>query len=308
MDLGQIAQYCFNLTTSYLQIEHRTEVISETQSAIKLTREYLLDDVFPVWSPLNSEISFSYNGGKDCQVLLLIYLSCVWEFFLLTLKDSQYERQYHLFPLKKLPTVFIDQEKTFSTLQDFVTTTSERYCLSLYESIRDDEKSVSMADAFEEYLKIHPETKAIVIGIRHTDPFAENLKTIQRTDPNWPDFVRLQPFLHWKLASVWSFLLYANEPICGIYSMGFTSIGSINNTLPNPYLKIQPNSNKPRLVFQWEIDHAFGKKKSQNNSLVNISKINRADIQLLSGLQDEFLPGWYLTDDSLERAGRIKRL
>lgn len=306
MDLGQIAQYCYNLTTSYLRIENATSVISETQDAIKLTRRCFLDDIFPTWSPLNSEISFSYNGGKDCQALLLLYLSCIWEFFLLTLEHSLYDPKYHAFPLKELPTVFIDHEQTFSTLEEFVATSSKRYCLSLYESGRDNERDTSMADAFKKYLEVHPEMKAFVIGIRHTDPYAANLKAIQRTDANWPDFLRLQPFLHWKLANVWSFLIYSNEPICGLYGLGLTSIGSINNTLPNPHLKVDQDD-KPNLMFQWEIEHAFSDSKDASGEAVNVSTVNAANLKLLNQPQDRYLPGWYLTDDSLERAGRIKK-
>lgn len=305
MNLGQISQFCYDLTSSYLQIKNETQVITETQDAIRLTRQYLLNDTFSRWSPLNSEISFSYNGGKDCQVLLLLYLSCLWEFFLLHVNSSQYEAEYHAFPLKKLPTVFIDQEETFSTLEQFVKDTSKRYCLSLYEPIRDEDKSANMADAFREFLKVHPETKSIVIGIRHTDPFAENLKPIQRTDPEWPDFVRLQPLLHWKLTHIWSFLLYSGEPICGLYNVGFTSIGSIRDTLPNPHLKI--NDGKPlNLNFRWEIEHSYGKFGKCADHSVKTSDLSKSDTELLAKLGERYLPGWYLVDDSLERAGRIK--
>lgn len=306
MNLEEVAHHCYNLTTSYLQIENATSIISETQDAIKLTRRYFLNDIFPTWSPLNSEISFSYNGGKDCQALLLLYLSCIWEFFVLTLQDCQYGRKYHAFPLKELPTVFIDQEQTFLTLEKFVSESSKRYCLSLYESGRDTEKDSSMAEAFEQYLGVHPEMQAFVIGIRHTDPYASNLKTIQRTDADWPDFLRLQPLLHWKLENVWSFLLYSNEPICGLYGVGLTSIGGISNTIPNPYLKID-QENSPDLKFEWEIKHAYSQDQNHPDGTVCTSKVDPNDLKLLDQPQDHYLPGWYLIDDSLERAGRIRK-
>ncbi|QLQ80306.1 hypothetical protein HG537_0D03070 [Torulaspora globosa] len=305
MDLGQVSEYCYNLTNSYLEIKNQTQVIADTQDAIRLTKRYFLQDIFPRWSPLSCEISFSYNGGKDCQVLLLLYLGCIWEFFLNSVQDSQYDRQYHQYPLRSLPTVFIDQEETFATMEDFVASTSERYCLSLYESVRDEGKKLSMPEAFDQYLKLHSDTKAIVIGIRYTDPYAADLKTIQPTDDDWPDFLRLQPLLHWKLSNIWSFLLFSNEPICGIYGMGFTSIGSIKNTLPNPHLNVD-RKDKPSLLFQWEIAHAFGKTDDQDPE-VNVSQVNHKDLALLNNSNEKYLPGWYLTDDSLERAGRVKR-
>lgn len=288
--LAWIAERCYRITQSYLQIEEpRTKIIAETKDAIQLTRKHLLEEIFCRWSPLNGEISLSYNGGKDCQVLLLIYLGCLHEYCLKNMPDGQ-------FPIEKLKAVFIDQAETFTTLEHFVEDTKERYALSLYESVRGVDKNISMAQAFVNYLMDYPETKAIVVGIRYTDPFAQNLKPIQRTDDGWPDFLRLQPILHWKLAHIWSFLLYSGEPICGIYSVGFTSLGDISHTLPNSHLKA---SSPPPLHFQWEIEHSFNGDKA-----VHVSKLYGADVQL----QDrEYLPGWYLIDDALERCGRNKK-
>lgn len=305
MQLSKAAELCYEITNSYLHIDQKSQIIASTQEAIRLTRKYLLSEIFARWSPLNGEISFSYNGGKDCQVLLLLYLSCLWEYFFIKAQNSQFDFEFQSFPMQRLPTVFIDQEETFPTLENFVLETSERYCLSLYESQRQSGASVNMADAFRDFIKIYPETEAIVIGIRHTDPFGETLKPIQRTDSNWPDFMRLQPLLHWDLTNIWSFLLYSNEPICGLYGKGFTSIGGINNSLPNPHLR--KDSNNPTLNFEWEITHAFGKDaEGEHSSVINTSPISVVDKERFSKYHDDYYPGWYLVNDTLERAGRIK--
>ncbi|CAI1904394.1 hypothetical protein SEUBUCD646_0D01990 [Saccharomyces eubayanus] len=305
MQLSKAAELCYEITNSYLQIHQESQIISSTQEAIRLTRKYLLSEIFVRWSPLNGDISFSYNGGKDCQVLLLLYLSCLWEYFFIKAQNSQFDFEFQSFPMQRLPTVFIDQEETFPTLENFVLETSERYCLSLYESQRQSETAINMADAFREFIKIYPETAAIVIGIRHTDPYGETLQPIQRTDSNWPDFMRLQPLLHWDLTNIWSFLLYSNEPICGLYGEGFTSVGGVNNSLPNPYLK-KDLSDIP-LLFEWEIAHAFGKNAAgEHDPIVNTSPISVVDKERFSEYQDDYYPGWYLIDDTIERAGRIK--
>ncbi|CAI4037858.1 hypothetical protein SMKI_04G1920 [Saccharomyces mikatae IFO 1815] len=305
MQLSKAAELCYEITNSYLHIHQKSQIIASTQEAIRLTRKYLLNEIFVRWSPLNGEISFSYNGGKDCQVLLLLYLSCLWEYFFIKAQNSQFDFEFQSFPMQRLPTVFIDQEETFPTLENFVLETSERYCLSLYESQRQSGASINMADAFRDFIKIYPETEAIVIGIRHTDPYGETLKPIQRTDSNWPDFIRLQPLLHWDLTNIWSFLLYSNEPICGLYGKGFTSIGGINNSLPNPHLK--KDCNNVTLHFGWEINHAFSKNaEDDHKSLINTSPISVVDKERFSGYHGDYYPGWYLVDDTLERAGRIK--
>ncbi|KAL3233026.1 Flavin adenine dinucleotide synthase [Nakaseomyces bracarensis] len=303
MLLGEAAELCYNVTSSYLKIAAQANsIIAQTQQAITTTKNILINDTFPRWSPLNGEISFSYNGGKDCQVLLLLYLSCLWEYYIIKIGESQYDSQYHRFPLNKLPTVFIDHDDTFKTLEKFIMQTSQRYSLSLYESDRD--KCETMAEAFETFLNVFPETQAIVIGIRHTDPFGEYLKPIQKTDSNWPDFYRLQPLLHWNLANIWSFLLYSNEPICELYHYGFTSLGNVEETFPNPDLEIKEGQPPRQHSFQWEIENKY---KHNEKTKAELNMLDESDVLLLSKLKHKYYPGWYLIDDKSERAGRIKK-
>ncbi|SCU93954.1 LAME_0F05578g1_1 [Lachancea meyersii CBS 8951] len=305
MTLADISRHCHNITTSYLASSGGSDIVNSTKQAIRLTRHHLLEEVFRRWDPFGNQLSFSYNGGKDCQVLLILYLSCLWEFFVRNTGFSQYGSQYHRFPLRSLPTVYINQAETFSTLEKSIESARERYFLSIYESPRN---QTSMPEAFENYLELHSNTEAIVIGIRHTDPFGENLQCIQSTDSGWPHFMRIQPLLHWNLANVWSLLLYSNEEICGLYGKGFTSIGGINSTLPNPALKIDTLSGSLTLEnrFKWEIFNAYDKQTSSEN--VNVSQLSDADEALLQSTgQSGYHPGWFLTDDSQERAGRTRK-
>ena len=304
MTLADIAHHCYDMTQAYLGIPSPGSIVLETQQAIKETRAILLNEVFNRWSPLNGEISFPYNGGKDCQVLLLLYLGCLWEFFMLQAAQSQYSAQYQQFPLNKLFSVYIDLTETFPSLETFVDETTLRYELSLYSSLREHgTKASNMSCAFSDFLKRYPETKAILIGVRATDPFGETLVPVQKTDKGWPDFYRVQPLLHWKLAHIWSFLLYSGEPVCGLYEHGFTSIGSIDTSLPNPHLKRDPSA-VPQHQFAYEVEHAY----LHQGPPVNSRPLDKADQDWLSKLsKDKYLPGWFLTDDSVERAGRIKR-
>lgn len=311
MSLGEVVKVCYNITSSFLQLQlNATEITKETQRAVLRTRHYFLNDIFPYWNPLNNEISFAYNGGKDCQVLLLLYLSALWEYYMIQICTSQYEPKFHSFPLKKLPTVFINSNEIFPALESFITMTTQRYHLSLYEDKQFSGCSDDMATEFQKYLDLNPMTKAIIIGVRHSDPHGDTLKTVQMTDSNWPQFIRLQPLLEWDLANIWSFLLYSGEPICPLYRYGYTSLGGINNTIPNPYLKKQSNSNENynkdlndtinNFPFQYELNNSI---RTSNQS--NSKRWETDDADLIA-LNDEYLPGWYLIDDSKERAGRIK--
>jgi 3'-phosphoadenosine 5'-phosphosulfate sulfotransferase (PAPS reductase)/FAD synthetase len=48
--------------------------------------------------------------------------------------------------------------------------------------------------------------KAIIMGNRRSDPWSQNLKSIDQSSPGWPDFVRVFPILDWSYANVWEFL------------------------------------------------------------------------------------------------------
>ncbi|KOB78384.1 Molybdopterin-binding protein, partial [Operophtera brumata] len=57
-----------------------------------------------------------------------------------------------------------------------------------------------------------------------------------KTDPNWPQIVRVSPLLNWSYHQIWSYVLQRRVPYCSLYAQGYTSIGSTFNTWPNPAL------------------------------------------------------------------------
>lgn len=61
-----------------------------------------------------------------------------------------------------------------------------------------------MRDAFEDYLLDNSNIKAIFVGTRRTDPFAQTLQHFDPTDHGWPKFVRIHPVLDWHYANVWT--------------------------------------------------------------------------------------------------------
>lgn len=60
-----------------------------------------------------------------------------------------------------------------------------------------------MKQAFERYLEMKSQTKAVFVGTRRTDPHGEKLTFFDRTDHGWPDFVRVHPVVDWHYQEVW---------------------------------------------------------------------------------------------------------
>lgn len=94
-----------------------------------------------------------------------------------------------------------------------------------------------MRDAFSDYLSDHPNIRAIFVGTRRTDPHGANLKYFDPTDRGWPSFMRIHPVIDWHYAEVWAFIKELDIPYCGLYDLGYTSLGGTTDTHPNPALK-----------------------------------------------------------------------
>ncbi|KAF2861029.1 hypothetical protein K470DRAFT_281782 [Piedraia hortae CBS 480.64] len=160
-------------------------------------------------------LSLSYNGGKDCLVLLILYLSAL----------------HNHFPAR-LRAVHIRTLHPFTEVDEFVAESQRTYCLQLVHY-----QGRPMREAFADYLHAHPEIRAVLVGTRRADPHGSQLKYFHRTDRGWPDFVRIHPVIDWHYADVWNFIRELDVPYCSLYDRGYTSLGGTEDTRPNPVLK-----------------------------------------------------------------------
>lgn len=94
-----------------------------------------------------------------------------------------------------------------------------------------------MKSGMEEYLKTHQQIRGVVMGTRRTDPFSADLKTFSPTDNGWPEFTRIDPILDWDYQDVWKVMLTYRFPYCELYDKGYTSLGCVTDTIPNPHLR-----------------------------------------------------------------------
>ncbi|EKM78374.1 hypothetical protein AGABI1DRAFT_114671 [Agaricus bisporus var. burnettii JB137-S8] len=194
--------------------------------------------------------SLSFNGGKDCTVLLHLFAGAL---------ARRFPREG---AVKPIPALCIPVASPFADLEMFVDETVEAYNLDLYSCqaptfspalkskggtnntashcFRQSnvKGSLCMREALQMYKDTFPQITAILIGTRRADPHGARLSHRAMTDPGWPQFERVNPIINWSYSDVWTFLRYLNVPYCCLYDQGYTSLGSTFNTSPNPALLI----------------------------------------------------------------------
>lgn len=182
------------------------------------------------------QIAISYNGGKDCLVLLVIYLASIARCFSHSESCSNKEdipngaTNATPFP-RKLHAIYIVSAQPFPEIDAFVESSSSEYHLDTARF------RLPMKEGLEVFLKENQNIQAIFVGTRRTDPHGEKLKYFDPTDSGWPSVMRLHPVLDWRLAEIWTFIRHLGIPYCSLYDQGYTSLGGKLDTHPNPRLK-----------------------------------------------------------------------
>lgn len=218
------------------------------------------------------ELSVSYNGGKDCLVQLIIYMAAIYKYVIVDGRGTDLSQT-------KINAVYVYTEKEFDEQIRFLEDSVSQFGLdftAVYtspdgsgpkEHVPDAQmihcpqntaktgsienlfsSSSTLQSGFLTYLNSHPSIKAIVVGIRRTDPYGSDLNFQQITDTNkgWPEFMRVNPILEWHTCEIWYFIKWFQRnskasdftvSYCSLYDDGYTSLGGRDNTVRNPRLK-----------------------------------------------------------------------
>lgn len=190
-----------------------------------------VEDNYGLLTDSIKEIAISYNGGKDCLVMLLLLLATIHKKYS---SDVYSNPSLNLLPKDfKLDSIYINSEVPFPELTDFIHESTHEYHLNQITI-----KS-SLKDGFQYYLdEVNSNIKVIIVGIRYSDPYGSQLKYEQATDHSWPEFIRIHPVLHWNYTDIWYFILGCNLLYCSLYDEGYTSLGGIDTTQKNDFLKV----------------------------------------------------------------------
>lgn len=170
------------------------------------------------------ELSLSYNGGKDCLVLLVLILACLPRHFEppdfstfpppnATFTTNGLTSQIPTntpaaptpvrsptpkpFPAA-LQSVYIVAPDPFAEVDAFVERSASAYHLDLCRY------ALPMRAALDAYLRDRPRLRAVFVGTRRTDPHGASLTHFDPTDGDWPAFVRVHPVIDWHYAEIWA--------------------------------------------------------------------------------------------------------
>ncbi|KAE9992727.1 hypothetical protein Vi05172_g11978 [Venturia inaequalis] len=215
--------------TDFLVKDAETEALRSVQKHTRIALG-VIEEALKKYSL--TSLSLSYNGGKDCLVLLILYLAAL--------------HNHQPSPTTPLQSVYIVSSHPFPEVEDFVNTSSATCSLQLSRY------NMSMKPAFTAYLQEHKEVEAIFVGTRRTDPHGEFLTHFDRTDHGWPDFMRVHPVIDWHYVDIWNFIIHLQIPYCPLYDQGYTSLGGTTDTHPNPALRRQSvsESGTSKVIFR----------------------------------------------------------
>ncbi|XP_018648834.1 putative molybdopterin-binding [Schistosoma mansoni] len=199
----------------------------------------------------DSELVICFNGGKDCTALLHLIHAAI--------QHQSHNNNNHSENIKpRLPKLlYIRSCSSFPETELFVEKTVDvYYSLSIvYEG--------SIKSALERFLGDYPEIRGAFMGTRYTDPGAYKMSYMVMSDPGWPQILRINPLLEWTYSDVWNFLRSFSLPYCSLYDAGYTSIGSMEDTHPNPQLRYITESGRiayhPAYTLDEEICERIGR-------------------------------------------------
>lgn len=164
-----------------------------------------------------SGVALSFNGGKDCTVVLYLVQAVMAHMGL---------------PLSELKVIYFVNQGDFRDTIEFMKTVGKR--LGFRTEFVDE---MDFRTGVARILETNPALKVFLMGQRKNDPHGYKIEELSPSDSGWPVFLRCNPILHWSYNQVWSFLRDFQLDYCKLYDQGYTSLGSHNSTGRNEKLK-----------------------------------------------------------------------
>lgn len=280
MDSWELYQRFLESSDNYLDHPIRTALTS-------------LDHAFRLYGP--QSVVCSFNGGKDAVVILHLLRAAMAAYYHQRQQTQQEQEQPSSENTKNVPilrprVVYFDHKDEFPEILEFVNATVQEFDLDMVAFAQDTK--------FQDGLKVLVDNNvvagsddavvlpmAFVLGTRLTDPNAVGQQPFAPSSHYMPPFMRVNPILSWTYGHVWHFLRLFQLSYCSLYDKGYTSLGTVKDTLPCPALAVagyqQSDGSIPKywpayMLRDWDQERAgriSKKKKSITSSSHKPKKI-----------------------------------
>jgi FAD synthetase len=197
------------------------------------------------------ELCLSFNGGKDCTVVLHLLRAAL-------LRASA--------PALGSPggpgvVYFRGAEPEFPEVASFISATEAAFGFAC-------EAFSGFKSGLSE-LVARPEgggrLRGVLMGTRASDPAGAFLcGPFSPTSPGWPPVMRVNPILGWSYGQVWAFLRGVPLPFCELYARGFTSLGAPSDSSRNPSLAVPGGGGRWRPA--WELEDGALEREGRGGS------------------------------------------
>jgi len=221
--LEEVCKGLHDRIESFLSENTHDDVLVRTQKQTRIALG-VIEEAFERFTL--EQLCFSYNGGKDCLVLLILYLAGLYAHLRIDTNkrtggsaENGAHKTGHDEPRDSIPHTSISTEANgnashrpaelaspekdtqlpfptqltsiyIQTPHPFPEVTDFVESSSAHYHLNLVESALPMKAAFEEYLKAHQGVKAIFVGTRRTDPHGGSLTFFDMTDRGWPEFMR----------------------------------------------------------------------------------------------------------------------
>ncbi|RYE98943.1 MAG: hypothetical protein EOO41_01745, partial [Methanobacteriota archaeon] len=200
----------------------------------------------------------------------------------------------------RVPVVYFESSDNFPEVLDFMSAAGRRWNF-------DTRTLPGFKDGMQRL--VDEGVRAVVMGTRGTDPDGLALQHFSPTSRGWPPMMRICPILDWSYAQVWAFLRGTALPYCTLYDHGYTSLGSISDSFPNPALRVRASEWRAHMtpLASAGTEREEGASPSSSGAAASLSS-PEAQQRVVDDVEPlRYLPAFCLWDGAKERVGRLPK-
>ena len=193
----------FDLVSMYRQVERTNQHLFDiVQNSLEIL--YKAFDEFGIESTI-----VSYNGGKDSDVCAQLWRLALYLYLEEKGRLGEYQETVD-------NSLFI----IFHSPDDFEEINAHLKRMIAEIGVQAFHSSKSFKEGLKSVID-HYGTRAVILGVRRSDPQGANLEPHTPSTPDFPPFMRILPLLERTYGDVWDFISVFQISYCCLYDEGY---------------------------------------------------------------------------------------